>query len=106
MNEELIASRYASLNNEQKQAVDAVYGPVLVIAGAGSGKTNSMTVRIARMMQQGIKPDSMLAVTFTRKAANEMTERLEKMVGEGPMKKIWMGTFHSLCIRMLKKHGH
>lgn len=106
MNTELIASKYAGLNNEQKQAVDAIYGPVLVIAGAGSGKTNSMTVRIARMMNQGIKPENMLAVTFTRKAANEMSERLEAMVGEEAMKRIWMGTFHGICIRILKKHGH
>lgn len=106
MNEQLITSKYAGLNNEQKQAVDAMYGPVLVIAGAGSGKTNSMTVRIARMIKQGIQPDNILAVTFTRKAANEMTERLELMVGEQPMKRIWMGTFHSICIRILKKHGH
>lgn len=106
MNTELIAEKYAGLNNEQKQAVDTIYGPVLVIAGAGSGKTASMTVRIAKMFQMGIHPENILAVTFTRKAAKEMTERLEAMVGEEPMKKIWMGTFHSICVKILKKHGH
>lgn len=105
MNNELIHQKYVGLNTNQKQAADSLFGPVLVIAGAGSGKTASMTVRIAKLIQNGVLPQNILAVTFTRKAANEMTERLELMIGESAIKKVWMGTFHSVCVKILKMHA-
>jgi|SRR5579875_557290 len=94
------------LNPQQRQAAETIYGPVLVLAGAGSGKTHSMTVRLANMMAHGIKPEEMFVATFTNKAAREMKERIAKVVGEETVKNLWMGTFHSLCVRILRKHGH
>lgn len=94
------------LNPQQREAATTIYGPVLILAGAGSGKTKSLTVRIANMLSQGVNPGNIFCATFTNKAAREMQERLKKVVGEEPMKHIWMGTFHSLCVRILRKHGH
>lgn len=105
MDRALLVEKFNGLNPYQKQAASVLYGPTLVIAGAGSGKTASMTLRIARMIDYGVPPDKILGVTFTRKAANEMTERLEVIIGKEAMKNVWMGTFHSICIRILKKHA-
>ncbi len=91
------------LNNKQKEAVMATQGPCLVIAGAGSGKTKVLTHKIAYLMQEEkVLPWNILAITFTNKAANEMKERIETLVGEAA-KDIWMGTFHSICVRILRK---
>ena len=92
------------LNNKQKEAVLATEGPCLVIAGAGSGKTKVLTHKIAYLMSEKyIKPWNILAITFTNKAANEMKERVEKLVGEAA-KDMWIGTFHSICVRILRKY--
>ena len=93
-----------ALNDEQKEAVLAVEGPCLVIAGAGSGKTKVLTHKIAYLMHNvGVKPWNILAITFTNKAANEMKERVEKLVGE-VAKDMWIGTFHSICVRILRRY--
>ncbi len=91
------------LNDKQKEAVLAQEGPCLVIAGAGSGKTKVLTHKIAYYIASGAKPWNILAITFTNKAANEMKERIEKLVGDSA-KDIWMGTFHSICVRILRKY--
>lgn len=106
INPEQLANMLNALNTQQREAAQAIYGPVLTLAGAGSGKTHTMTVRLANMMSQGHQAGSIFCATFTNKAAREMKERLQKTVGEEPMKHIWMGTFHSLCVRILRKHGH
>ena len=92
------------LNNKQKEAVLATEGPCLVIAGAGSGKTKVLTHKIAYLMSEMyVKPWNILAITFTNKAANEMKERVEKLVGDAA-KDMWIGTFHSICVRILRKY--
>ena len=92
------------LNSKQREAVLATEGPCLVIAGAGSGKTKVLTHKIAYLMtEKYIKPWNILAITFTNKAANEMKERVEKLVGEAA-KDMWIGTFHSICVRILRKY--
>ena len=94
----------SGLNDKQKEAVLATDGPCLVIAGAGSGKTKVLTHKIAYLMsEKNIKPWNILAITFTNKAANEMKERVEKLVGEAA-KDMWIGTFHSICVRILRKY--
>ena len=91
------------LNNMQKEAVLATDGPCLVIAGAGSGKTKVLTHKIAYLMaEKYIKPWNILAITFTNKAANEMKERVQNLVGEAA-NDMWIGTFHSICVRILRK---
>ena len=93
------------LNQEQRQAVETTEGPVLVLSGAGTGKTKVLTTRIASILhQQKARPWQILAVTFTNKASKEMKERLEKMIG-GDAFSVWLGTFHSIGIRILRKHG-
>lgn len=92
-----------TLNNKQKEAVLQTDGPCLIIAGAGSGKTKVLTHKIAYDIELGIKPWNILAITFTNKAANEMKDRVEKIVGE-IAEDIWMGTFHSICVRILRKY--
>ena len=91
------------LNKEQRQAVECVEGPVLIVAGAGSGKTRVLTSRIAYMIEKGTDPSRILALTFTKKAAGEMKERIGQMVGERKARRIWMGTFHSVFIRFLRE---
>jgi len=91
------------LNSVQKEAASYTDGPLLILAGAGSGKTRVLTYRIAYLLEQGLcKPWEILAITFTNKAAKEMKERVEGLVGEGS-KDIWLGTFHSVCVRILKR---
>ena len=91
-----------SLNAEQKEAVVEKEGALLVLAGAGSGKTKVLTTRIVNLVKSGVNPYKILAVTFTNKAAKEMRERLSKMIGEDVVKKMWVGTFHNICGRILR----
>ena len=92
------------LNNKQKEAVINTEGACLVIAGAGSGKTKVLTHKIAYLIsQKNIAPWNILAITFTNKAANEMKERINNLVGD-ISQDIWMGTFHSICVRILRKN--
>ena len=91
------------LNSEQAEAVQATKGAVLVLAGAGSGKTRVLTSRIAYLIQHGVSSREILAVTFTNKAAKEMRERLENMLWEQSAKFMWVGTFHSICGRILRQ---
>ena len=92
------------LNPAQREAVVNFNGPSLIIAGAGSGKTRVLTTRIAYMLANGVKPSSILALTFTNKAAREMRERIEKMVGN-EARFIRMGTFHSVFSRILRENA-
>ena len=91
------------LNDKQKEAVLATEGPCLVIAGAGSGKTKVLTHKIAYLLsEKNVKPWNILSITFTNKAANEMKQRVEKLVGEASQE-MWLGTFHSICVRILRR---
>lgn len=91
------------LNSEQRQAVSCVDGPVLIVAGAGSGKTRVLTSRIAYILEKGCPPEKILALTFTKKAASEMKERIALMVGDRKARRLFMGTFHSVFIRFLRE---
>ena len=90
------------LNDKQKEAVEYLNGELLVLAGAGSGKTRVLTSRIVNLVKNGISPYEILAVTFTNKAAREMKERLALYLGEETAQKMWVGTFHSICGRILR----
>ena len=90
------------LNTKQREAVEEEEGTLLVLAGAGSGKTKVLTSRIVNLVNSGVNPYKILAVTFTNKAAKEMKERLSKMLGEDVVKKMWVGTFHNICGRILR----
>ena len=90
------------LNREQKEAVLQDRGTILVLAGAGCGKTKVLTTRIANLVNSGVSPYEILAVTFTNKAAKEMVQRLSSMIGEEKAKKMWIGTFHSVSGRILR----
>lgn len=92
-----------NLNERQIEAVKTTRGPLLVLAGAGSGKTKVLTSRIAYLVQNGVKPREILAVTFTNKAAKEMKARLSSILGEEIVKYMWVGTFHSICGRILRQ---
>ena len=94
-------SLLTGLNKEQQQAVQHTEGPLLILAGAGSGKTKVLTVRIAHLLAQGINPYEILAITFTNKAAKEMKSRVEGLVGD-VANRIWLSTFHSFCAKFLR----
>jgi len=95
-----------AMNPPQRQAVEHVDGPLLVFAGAGSGKTRVITLRAARLvLEHGVEPQRILLVTFTNKAANEMKQRLALLLGDARVKRMWVGTFHATCARMLRAHA-
>src|SRR5271166_2636673 len=95
----------SGLNKEQREAVMAVDGPVLVLAGAGTGKTRVLTTRLAHILAtRRAWPGQLLAVTFTNKAAREMRERLERMIGRAA-DGLWLGTFHAIAARILRRHA-
>ena len=105
----------STLNPQQRQAVETIRGPVLILAGAGTGKTRVITFRIAHMVERGIAPGNILGVTFTNKAAREMQERVRKLLPRSPKSEVrsqraardnrpTICTFHSLCVRILRQH--
>ena len=98
--------RLIDLNPPQREAVKHLEGPLLLLAGAGSGKTRVVTNRIAYMMTQDIKASEILAVTFTNKAANEMRERVSSMITKKQAEDVWVSTFHSLCVKILHSGIH
>ena len=91
-----------SLNPQQLEAVNYDAGPCLIVAGAGTGKTKTLTTKIAKLIADGYHPARILAVTFTNKAAQEMRERVEKLVGD-TARDMWISTFHSTCVRILRR---
>ena len=101
----VVSSRDRGLNPAQREAVEHVHGPLLVLAGAGSGKTRVLTTRIANLIDRhGVPPDRILAVTFTNKAAGEMKDRIGRMLERDPAG-LWIGTFHSLSARLLRREA-
>ena len=93
------------LNPAQREAVTAGDGPLLVLAGAGSGKTRVIAYRIAWLLQRGLSPRNLLAVTFTNKAAGEMARRVEELLSPVGLRSPFIATFHSACVRILRQHG-
>ncbi|MFT5006633.1 MAG: DNA helicase-2/ATP-dependent DNA helicase PcrA [Paracoccaceae bacterium] len=110
LSQQAMAARAApyldDLNPEQRRAVEALDGPVLMLAGAGTGKTKALTTRIAHLLNSGrARPNEVLAVTFTNKAAREMKNRVGRLMGETVEGMMWMGTFHSICVKLLRRHA-
>src|SRR5687767_7291391 len=95
--------RLFDLNPEQEKAVRSTEGPLLILAGAGTGKTRVIIARIAFLIGQGVEPARVLAMTFTNKAANEMRERLGTVIEKSQAKKVVISTFHALCVRILRQ---
>jgi DNA helicase-2/ATP-dependent DNA helicase PcrA len=100
-----LANYLDSLNTPQRAAVVQKDGPMIIIAGAGSGKTRVLTYRIAHLMKQGVDAFNILSLTFTNKAAKEMKERIGSVVGFSESKNLWMGTFHSVFARILRSEA-
>ena len=103
----MVNSEYLNdLNNAQKEAVMYLDGPLLIVAGAGSGKTKVLTTRIANIIKKKKAfPNQILSVTFTNKAAKEMQTRVSKLLGSSATSLSWLGTFHSICAKLLRKHA-
>ena len=103
----MVNSEYLkNLNKVQKEAVMHLDGPLLIVAGAGSGKTKVLTTRIANIInEKKAYPNQILAVTFTNKAAKEMQKRVSKILGSTAIGLSWLGTFHSICAKLLRKHA-
>src|SRR5947209_11539263 len=95
----------ATLNPAQRAAAEHVAGPLLVIAGAGSGKTKTLATRVAALIREGVAADAILLLTFTRRAANEMIRRAGHVVGEAAAAGVWGGTFHAVAHRLLRMHS-
>ncbi|TNE28951.1 MAG: DNA helicase II [Alphaproteobacteria bacterium] len=105
-NDSAVLPYLATLNPEQREAVEALDGPLLVLAGAGTGKTRVLTTRLGHLLRTGTaQPHQILAVTFTNKAAQEMKERVSQLLDGRPVEGWWIGTFHSLAARMLRRHA-
>ena len=96
----------SDLNDRQKEAVLHTNGPIMIVAGAGSGKTKVLTTRIAHLLAQGVNAFNILALTFTNKAAKEMKERVEKILGDSQARNLFIGTFHSVFARVLRGEAH
>lgn len=93
----------SGLNSQQREAVTSVRGPLMILAGAGTGKTRVITFRIAHMIDRGIDPGRIVALSFTNKAAREMAQRARSIIGSSA-KDVWLGTFHSFCLALLRSH--
>jgi DNA helicase-2/ATP-dependent DNA helicase PcrA len=96
---------FEGLNSAQDEAVRCIDGPSLIVAGAGSGKTRVLTCRIANILAHGVNPSTIVALTFTKKAATEMKERIAALIGEERTRRLWMGTFHSVFVRFLREYA-